>query len=534
VANRELLVLGLDGFDIGYGAHLMDAGELPALTALRARSTRFLLQHGAATRTGLAWEHFASGLTPEHAQRASAVELVDSNYDIRQLGTRFAPFYGALDARVVVFDPPYTDLGRSPSVRGLVGWGAHDGGVPTMTSPASLQRELDARFGPYPSGGWTYMSPWPSPARTLAMGEGLARGLTTRREAARWVLTERFPEWDLAIVVAGEPHSAAEAFWHGVEPTHPLHDHPSARCAAQSIRKVYRELDRFVDELVTATEPRSVLAFSMGGMGINTSDIPSMVLLPELVYRWATGDELFDAPCDWAEDPRRIPNIPDEQDWSAAIAQCYPAIRRSVTERVLDRVRVDARRVKRRLLREVPHDLTLSLDWMPASRYRCRWATMRAFALPSFYDGRIRINLEGREPAGSVAIRDYSATCDQLEDLLRACRDPRTGAPIVDDIERPGTFDPLAVADSNADLIVSWNGPICALLHPEFGVVGPAPFRRTGGHTGPYGFAYLCGEGIDAGDGGVRSAFDVAPTVATLLGTTLPQGFDGSSMLARA
>ena len=42
---------------------------------------------------------------------------------------------------------------------------------------------------------------------------------------------------------------------------------------------------------------------------------------------------------------------------------------------------------------------TLSTDWVPASRYRSHWATMRAFALPSMYDGRIRLNLRGREPA---------------------------------------------------------------------------------------------------------------------------------------
>src|SRR5262245_30795992 len=212
VAHRELLVLGLDGFDIGYGEPLIDAGELPALAALRQRSRRFLLEHGAATRTGLAWEHFASGLTPEHAQRASAVDLVDSEYDTRQQGTCFAPFYGSLDARIVVFDPPYTDLAQSPSVRGLVGWGAHDAGVATATSPSSLQGELEARFGAYPSGNWTYVSPWPSASRTDDMGAALVRGLATRREAARWLLVERFPDWDLAIVVAGEPHSAAEAF----------------------------------------------------------------------------------------------------------------------------------------------------------------------------------------------------------------------------------------------------------------------------------------------------------------------------------
>jgi predicted AlkP superfamily phosphohydrolase/phosphomutase len=534
VADHDVLVLGLDGFDIGYAEQLFDAGELPALATLRDRSRRFLLHHGAATRTGLAWEHFASGLTPEHAQRASAVDLVDDEYDARQRGARFAPFYGSLDARIVVFDPPYTDLSRSPSVRGLVGWGAHDPGIPPTTTPRSLRRELDARFGPYPSSNWTYVSPWPSIARTADMGAALVRGIASRREAARWLLTEHSPDWDLAIVVAGEPHSAAEGFWHGVEPTHPLHDHASAATAGQCLADVYRELDRLVDELVSATRPRSIVVFSMGGMGTNNSDVPSMVLLGDLVYRWATGDTLLDVPREWAEHPERVPIIPEDEDWDAAIARCYPsAAPPSLAARFGGRLRSDARRVGRRFFPDHgPRTANLSLAWIPASRYRSRWATMRAFALPSFYDGRIRVNLEGREPAGIVPLDDYAATCDELEEVLRACRDPRTGEPVVDEIERPGSSQPLALGNSNADLVVTWNGPVCAIAHPELGLVGPVPFRRTGGHTGPFGFAYVSGDGIEAGDGGVRSAFDVSPTIGALLDAALPAGVAGSSLVA--
>lgn len=533
MSQHDLLVIGLDGFDIGYGGQLIDSGELPALAALRDRSKRFLLDHGAAARTGLAWEHFASGMTPERAQRASAVELVGTEYDTRQRGTRFTPFFSSLDARVVVFDAPYTDISRAPGVRGVVAWGAHDPGVTPTTSPPELRRELDARCGPYPSGKWTYVCPWPSANLTAEMGAALVRGLGARRETARWLLTEHFADWDLAIVVAGEPHSAAEAFWHGIDPTHPLHGHPSAAPAAQSLVEVYRESDRLVGELIAATEPRSVLVFSMGGMGANNSDTASMVLLPELVYRWATGSTLLDLPRGWAENPSRVPIIPEGQNWNATLSMCYPATPRPFKTRLTARVPASARRFAKHMLPGLgPPPATLSLEWMPASRYRSRWATMRAFALPSFYDGRIRVNLRGREPAGIVDPADYAGTRDELEDVLRDCRDPRTGEPVVDHFERPGSSDPLALGNSDADLTIAWRGPACAFFHPELGLVGPAPFRRTGGHTGPFGFAYVSGEGIDIGDGGMRSAFDVSPTIATMLDLTPPAGLDGTSMLA--
>jgi predicted AlkP superfamily phosphohydrolase/phosphomutase len=53
---------------------------------------------------------------------------------------------------------------------------------------------------------------------------------------------------------------------------------------------------------------------------------------------------------------------------------------------------------------------------------------MPAFALPSFYDGRIRINLRGRERRGIVDPSRYEQTCAELETLLRECRNSFAGA----------------------------------------------------------------------------------------------------------
>src|SRR6476469_10496748 len=59
VGRRRVLAIGLDGFDVGFADRLIASGDLPTLSALRDRSARFLLDHGAAARTGLAWEHLA-------------------------------------------------------------------------------------------------------------------------------------------------------------------------------------------------------------------------------------------------------------------------------------------------------------------------------------------------------------------------------------------------------------------------------------------------------------------------------------------
>ena len=83
---------------------------MPALAALHDRSANVLLDHGSAVRTGLAWEHFWSGLSPEAAGRRSAVEFDPATYAVWQEGARFAPFFGPLDVRSVVLDPREIDV----------------------------------------------------------------------------------------------------------------------------------------------------------------------------------------------------------------------------------------------------------------------------------------------------------------------------------------------------------------------------------------------------------------------------------------
>ncbi|HZP31228.1 MAG TPA: alkaline phosphatase family protein, partial [Acidimicrobiia bacterium] len=272
-ASRRVLALGLDGFEISYAEQLMRRGELPSLSLLRDRSFRVLLDHGPAQRTGLAWEHFWSGRSPEAAHRASAVEFDPSTYRVWQEGARFRPFFADLGVHAVVLDPPYADLAHAPGVDGVVAWGAHDPGTNPAARPPTLAAEFAERVGPYPAAGWVYGTPWPSVEATREMAHRMTEAVERRAEAARWLLTERFDGWDLGIVVVAEPHGAAEGLWHGVDPAHPLHAHPSAAVAADGLAAVYRAVDRLVGELLDAVRPEVAFVFSLGGMGANHSDL---------------------------------------------------------------------------------------------------------------------------------------------------------------------------------------------------------------------------------------------------------------------
>jgi predicted AlkP superfamily phosphohydrolase/phosphomutase len=524
--KRRVLAIGLDGYEESLERRLIEAGELPSLARLREGSARYLLDHGPAQRSGLAWEHVSTGLSPERAGRWAALHFDPATYDVWQEGTRLEPFAARLSSRTVVFDAPYFDLSRAPRVRGVVGWGAHDPGVPAAARPDSLLAEFEERFGKYPAEQWIYGVVWASVRRAREMGESLARAVARRADAARWLLGERLPDWEFALVVVSEPHSAIEALWHGVDSTHPLHRMASAEPAREGLLAVYRGVDRLVGELSAAFPDAALVVFSMGGMGANHSDTASMALLPELMYRRAFGRALLRQPDGWS-DSASPPLLGEREDWSVAVRANLPA-----DAPILSRLK---RAARRRLVgqEETAPDshLRRPVNWIPATCYRPHWRSMQAFALPSFYDGRIRINLSGRESQGLVPASEYEAQCDELEALLRECRDPATGAEVVSHVERVEGRDPVTLGPTESDMVVVWKGTFCALEHPALGRVGPVPFRRTGGHTGPYGLAYLCDAGAGAGDRGVRSSFDVVPTLCELLGEKPPEGISGDSLL---
>ncbi len=525
MSRRRVLAIGLDGYEATLGDRLMAEGAMPALARIREESARFLLDHGPAQRTGLAWEHLATGRSPDDAQRWSAVDFDVRTYAASQAGTESEPFAARLDARTVVFDAPYFDLPGAHRVRGLVDWGAHDPGIAPFTRPAGIFDELAARFGPYPAKPWIYGFAWPSVERTRAMGDALAEAVRVRAESARWLLEERLPDWDLGLVVVSEFHSAIEGLWHGLDEQHPLHGFPSAEAAAEGLVAVHREADRLVASLADAFPDAVLVVFSMGGMGPNTSDVASMALLPELLYRRAFDRPLLEVPPAWADAEDGVPRLGPDDSWPSVVNALLPS------------VLTPAGKMRRRLGRWMPgraktkqEAAALPLGWMPASRYARFWPRMDAFALPSFYDGRVRVNLEGREARGRVPRADYEARLDEVVALLEACRDPRTGDGVVQQVERPATSDPLRLGPSEADLVFVWRDTTLGFDHPAHGRIGPLPVRRPGGHTGRYGMAWLRGAGLAAEDQGVRSSFDVAPTLADLLGES-PPGLSGRTLL---
>ncbi len=555
----RVLAIGLDSGTAAVVERLAAEGTLPNFAAMRPRAARYHLHSGPHHRHGMLWPQFIAGVEGKIGGEWLRMTFDPATYEPYQESAHhevggLGPFWERAGVETVLFDVPRATCGRS-GVQ-ITSWGGHAPLYPRASNPRGLLDEIDRTFGPHPAFGNDYGAGWHDPSRLDTLTDALEIGARRRGRIARH-LQERFP-WELFVTVMSETHSLSEFAWHGIDDEHPLAPERGAH-AAGLMRRMYRAVDDAIGEMVAAAPAdASVLVFSLDAMKSSHGDIPSIVLLPELMHRVQFGSPLV--------------HDPDQAAWRAA--GCPPLVARGgrpwrpdLDERLVHRVEpgglrarvhkipgYDALRQSRmstaaiaRLRRvhngalglPIPREYRGGRDDAERMRestarmlfvghYQPYWRRMPAFVLPSFGDGYVRVNLAGRERDGIVVADDYEQVLDDVERLIRACRNPRTGRPVVYDIER-AAGDPYE-ADRYADLIIRWTEPIDAFDHPDVGTVGPFPLHRTGTHADG-GFLWMTGEGVTPGDRGDGSVLDLPPTILALLGRRPPQPLSGRALV---
>jgi hypothetical protein len=176
------------------------------------------------------------------------------------------------------------------------------------------------------------------------------------------------------------------------------------------------------------------------------------------------------------------------------------------------------------------------MRFQPTTWYQPIWKDMKAFALHSFSDGYVRVNVKGREAHGLVDPADYDNVCNEITELLYDMKDARTGRTTVEQIIRTRTAamdDDSREMHSDADLIVLWDASVVtdAVETSKYGRIGPAPFFRSGVHTAD-GFFTMVGQGIEPGVLPNGKLVDMPATILDLLGSPVPNHFEGHSLTA--
>ena len=542
----RVIGLGLDAGSIGLIEELIAGGGLPHLGALRARSARVALDSDPTHRHGVLWPQFVAGAEARFGGDWRRLHFDRSTYETFQRSARHTidgnePFWEVAGARTITMDIPGTTV-CGPGVH-ITGWGAHAPLYPRASEPQGLLTELEDRFGVHPAYENEYEVGWHDPRRLNRLTDALVTGAQRGAEIAV-DLMRRFPDWELFLSVMSESHSASEIMWHAVASDHPLADFDGN--ARQRLERVFGAMDTAIGRVVDqAPADATIVVFSLDGMRGSHGDLPSIVLLPELMHRMHFGSPKLrdlDDVDQWRANacPPLVP--PRSRPWRLAMdARLVDSPRHPWTQRVPGYQAARLTALGRRLLEvlkherlgafgiEIPRESTAERGALedhlgPADsilfidNYRPHRHEMRAFALPTFGDAYVRINLIGREAHGVVPVEEFDAECRTVASMIGACRDVRTGEPVTASIEILPTDDPLDPNDDRyCDIFVTWSRPVDAIEHPTAGVVGPFPFNRTAAHDAR-GFAWVAGAGVTPGAvAEVHSVLDLPPTIVQLV-----------------
>lgn len=550
----RVLAIGLDAADEADVEARLAGGELPHLAALAARGTWCSLRVDERCRSEHPWTTFLTGLEPTTLGRWTSTAFDPATYHYANLGAVDRdPFWAVGDqAPVVALDVPACRLARDLTGVHVVDWAAHDPMYPRCSSPPQALVDIDERFGPNPALDLEYAGTWQDAQWLEAFGAALVDSVDQRRRVIEHLLTAT-PDWRLAVVVFSETHQLGHDAWHGLGPGSVLASAPSAAAGATAFGSVMDAIDVAIGRLVDSLDvDDTVVVFSPKGHE-RISDVGATTVAPELLHRLAHGRPMLHQPSPrrWAR-RGRPPVVPPAGMWHVGVD------RAAVGRRPLARARLAARwkafaladavapsLVARRRLRKrraaaarppwTPPDpatlATLFMDlpydgWLVATWYRPWWPRQRWFVIPSFADVHVRINLAGREARGLVAREDYDAACAEVEDAFRACRDPRTGRPVVAAVDRPFAGDPFARPGLAADVVITWAGDLDAVEHPDVGLVGPYPAWRAGGHASR-AFAVAAGAGIGTGRREGDRLVDLSATLLERAGLDPPYALDG-------
>lgn len=544
--RNPVIAIGMDAAEPSLLEDWMSQGYLKNLSRLRERGIYGRLQNFDDSNVETAWTTFATGCSPQKTGFWAHMGFKEGTYETETRSAydfkEYPAFYAlGKDYRVAAFDVPQVRL--TPQINGVQvgGWGAHSPQVPTASLPESLLEELEKQHGGSPALHNDY-SVCLNLEQTLKIEDRLKTGILRRVATCRDLLERE--NWDLFLTVFNDPHSAGHIFWHLSQPDHPLYETFKSRISHDPLLAIYQAMDDAIGKILEkAPDNAYIVIFSAHGMGSATIDLPSFVYLPEFMYR-------FNFPGQWrlahGDISKPLPPPLTEMKWN-------------YWERHLWGDKYESNPIRRFLRKETPTRIFKILEpyldrseepdiishsqlrrqgekvvpWNPAQWYKPLWPSMKAFAIPSFAEGYIRINLEGREPQGKVTASEYHDLCDEICEKLYALKEPRQGIPMVKKIVRtrkdPNDRNPKL---PDADLIIVWQDdyPTDVIDSPDYGRFGPLPHYRSGSHR-EKGLILAAGPNIEANTTiSSGHVLDLAPTLLSLMDAPIPEYLEGKPL----
>jgi predicted AlkP superfamily phosphohydrolase/phosphomutase len=363
----------------------------------------------------------------------------------------------------------------------VVGWGSYDPFSAKLPGPRTDPPELLDRLKvavPNRRSGFLPVLPYRDREFRLFKRETIEQvGLQTRGLE----LLMRETEWDFFFGAYQHAHEAGHLLWHRTD----------------DLIDVYRAIDRDIGRIVAALPSDANLLFvTPYGMGPMKRARESMDVFLE------------------------------QGGWLAR-------------RQTIGRTKVAAKQAARSAYRLLPYELRLAIGRFRPPTFAVDdplagidWERTRAFQLPHDEVSLIRLNLKGREPAGTVAPgSEYDSLIEELSDAIGQIADAETGEPLVEGVIR---FDELLgepVRHSFPDLVVEWRDGASQRIRSRVGVVESTKRDPRSGAHPTTGFLIASGPDVEPSAEmfvePVALLPDVGATVLSMLGVQGPDELTG-------
>jgi predicted AlkP superfamily phosphohydrolase/phosphomutase len=472
--TARVLVVGLDAADPRLMCELACNGDLANTAALLETNPGQRVINPDGLFVGAVWPTLYTGTSPGHHGRWWPGRLHPGTYQIRPFepsAIGIEPLWLALaraGRRVAVIDAPHGPTGTDAGLTQLTDWGGHEPSpAGFQASSPALADDIRARFGSHPIDD---CDRYGATGQLEQLVRDMRTGVERKTELTCSLLDQA--DWDLFFSVFTEAHCAGHQCWHLHDADHPRHDAAQAGILGDPLVDVYRRLDGALGEvLARAGDDSEVFVLLSHGMGPH-----------------------YDATFMVTEILRRLESMWNREasTWATARDRCAHAWNRI------------ARRAGLR-----PRG-TWVLD---GSRpfFRAPNAGLCA---------AVRINLIGREPAGTVAPGpEYDDLCSALSAEFLSLRNVETGEPAANRVLRSAEIYDGPYVGQMPDLLVEWRQehPIRAVASPTIGKVeGAYTGHRTGDHRRD-GLLLRRGPTASANATTTIDGREFAPTVHALL-----------------
>jgi predicted AlkP superfamily phosphohydrolase/phosphomutase len=532
--QHPVLGLWLDSVDYSLIRRWMGEGRLPHLQNLMSSGLRARLESLPHSRAEVMQSVAITAASPQvarywgvHHYDPSTCRVTDGNiYDYRH-----RPPYFALgpDYKVAAIDFPQYNFHEDIHGWQVRNWCCHSAMTPTDSRPADLSRKLDEEFGIPPIRKHT-SSTLKDTKDMLILIEDLHAGIDMRTRMIENLMTRE--PWDLFLTNYAEMHKGG----------HYLVPNPDSMAVLGKedpwapLRGLYEHMDRSIGHLMERFQDSwNLTIFSYEGIFDYSDEVQNTFLLADLLMR----DSFRGHGAFVYEDPGRGLSPEMQTGVHNWVMESWHLRRRpnffqKLTEKYLGSRRAAAWDAYLGLPPYPDHPArSVHCEYQPLMWLEKYWPHMRAFALPTFSDGFIRLNVRGREAQGLIKPSRFQEECTRLTTLLMELRDPTTNQPAVKTVI-PMRDNPFQIGDERpaADLIVQWHALSegNAFTSPTLGTFGPAPSLRSSTHSDE-GFFAACGPDIPK----VREELsghilDIAPTLLDLMGAFPPIPLEGLSL----